>query len=166
MALCKVKYCRYNNLHVTEGHKCGKCHGYGHGQLECNDDHLKKALEIYKTHRLPKNLYCKITGCHFYWLHTSKAHICGTCNNYGHGQVECCTNKTQSKIQSKIQMKIECPLCRVDNNILVDQKKIFGSEDICKVCMDNNVQIYFPQCGHICICEECAVVMNKEVTIN
>jgi hypothetical protein len=33
--------------------------------------------------------YCKVEGCRFAFTHTTSAHICGTCTQYGHGQVEC-----------------------------------------------------------------------------
>jgi len=33
--------------------------------------------------------YCKVEGCRFSNFHTTVAHRCGVCNQYGHGQIEC-----------------------------------------------------------------------------
>lgn len=33
--------------------------------------------------------YCKVKGCRFSNYHTTIAHRCGICNQYGHGQIEC-----------------------------------------------------------------------------
>lgn len=33
--------------------------------------------------------YCKVLGCRFPFSHTTIAHRCGTCKQYGHGQLEC-----------------------------------------------------------------------------
>ena len=39
--------------------------------------------------------YCCVKGCRFSDYHTTIAHRCGTCNQYGHGQIEC--NNTAAK---------------------------------------------------------------------
>ena len=44
------------------------------------------------TINTPQN-YCKVQGCRFSQFHTTIAHRCGSCNQYGHGQIEC-TNHT------------------------------------------------------------------------
>ena len=49
---------------------------------------------------------------------------------------------------------VMCPLCRTENtrdNI----KKIKGLGEKCIVCYENNVSIYFTDCEHACVCEEC-----------
>lgn len=33
--------------------------------------------------------YCKVNGCRFPFSHTTPGHLCGTCNGYGHGRIEC-----------------------------------------------------------------------------
>ena len=40
--------------------------------------------------------YCKVKGCRFSNFHTTVAHRCGTCAQYGHGQIEC--DDTYSKM--------------------------------------------------------------------
>jgi len=32
---CRVQLCRYSTFHLTEKHKCGTCHKFGHGRMEC-----------------------------------------------------------------------------------------------------------------------------------
>ena len=38
-------------------------------------------------------MYCKVLHCRFPHSHVTKEHVCGTCNNKGHGQVECNNTK-------------------------------------------------------------------------
>ena len=33
-------------------------------------------------------MFCKVKGCRFKYTHTTKAHKCGICNQFGHGQIE------------------------------------------------------------------------------
>lgn len=32
---------------------------------------------------------CKVNGCRYAGFHTTRAHQCGTCKGFGHGQIEC-----------------------------------------------------------------------------
>lgn len=32
---------------------------------------------------------CRVSGCRFANTHVTRAHLCGTCGQFGHGQVEC-----------------------------------------------------------------------------
>ena len=48
----------------------------------------------------------------------------------------------------------QCPFCRTENRI-VDVKKIYGSSDTCSICYEKNVEHFFSQCGHACICDSC-----------
>ena len=49
---------------------------------------------------------------------------------------------------------IACPLCRcqIDRK---NTKNIKGSSDKCKICLENDVEIYFMECEHACVCSEC-----------
>ena len=40
------------------------------------------------TINTPQN-YCKVNSCRFSQFHTTIAHRCGRCNQYGHGLIEC-----------------------------------------------------------------------------
>ena len=143
---CKVKNCRYPFSHATKRHKCGKCKIYGHGVVECNNLFLKTKLKEYYNDELPLDSQCSVLNCEFSKFHTSEAHECTLCNQIGHAEYEC----------PKIEFfKIDCPLCSKINVIEKNQSKIFGLEEKCKVCKDNVINIFLPDCGHACLCNEC-----------
>lgn len=49
---------------------------------------------------------------------------------------------------------IKCPMCRTQINSR-KIREIKGSSDECKVCLDKNVELYFEECAHACICKDC-----------
>jgi hypothetical protein len=44
---CKVYGCKYSTFHSTETHKCGKCHHYGHGRVECGSSQKIRDLHTF-----------------------------------------------------------------------------------------------------------------------
>jgi len=54
---------------------------------------------------------------------------------------------------------IKCPLCRMDND-KSEIKKIKGLSEVCSICYDNNVEIYFSNCEHACVCNDCFEKLN------
>jgi hypothetical protein len=50
--------------------------------------------------------------------------------------------------------KYKCPYCRSENN-KNKIMKLKGNNQNCCICLDNNVNIYFPECKHSVVCEEC-----------
>mgnify|MGYP006144124607 CR=1 FL=1 len=42
--------------------------------------------------------YCKVKGCRFSNYHTTIAHRCGMCTQYGHGQIECNSNGAKTAL--------------------------------------------------------------------
>lgn len=47
-----------------------------------------------------------------------------------------------------------CPLCREEDskdNILT----VKGCDTKCKICLDNDANLYFPKCQHVCCCNDC-----------
>ncbi len=142
---CKVIHCRYNNLHTTKGHKCGKCNNYGHGQLECNMLLLRERLRKYWHEEIKENERCNFINCNYRNYHKTLGHECIICYEFGHISDNC---EKKTKI-------IKCPICRTDNNIRIKQKKIKGLNDECCICMENKVEVYLDICGHVCICYEC-----------
>lgn len=44
--------------------------------------------------------YCFVEGCRFYWSHTTKAHKCGSCNEFGHGVYECGNHNSIMNLQN------------------------------------------------------------------
>ena len=159
MSYCKVKNCRFDGSHVTMGHKCGTCGSYGHGQCECEDDIATYALQQYSGDVLPAHLSCKMRGCRYKTMHVSGSHQCGSCNGFGHGQYEC-KNDDSSDSDDSIKYTIKCPICRKVNNIMEGQPNIYGSNEECKVCLAEKVQLFMPQCGHLCLCDACGKILN------
>ena len=47
--------------------------------------------------------YCKVLGCRFSQFHTTVAHRCGTCLQYGHGQMECSDNIKKIELSQYIE---------------------------------------------------------------
>lgn len=79
MSLCKVYGCRYVHAHVTNGHKCGKCNSFGHGQMECNNENKIKGLQKYILDVLPTSQFCQVRNCSHPHLHTTAGHCCRYC---------------------------------------------------------------------------------------
>jgi hypothetical protein len=46
----------------------------------------------------------------------------------------------------------KCPLCRTE---IKDTLELKGSKETCSVCLDNDVELYFPNCSHAIICKPC-----------
>ena len=47
-----------------------------------------------------------------------------------------------------------CPICRTSIN-KANVYKLYGSQEKCSVCLDKNVEIFFVDCGHACVCKGC-----------
>jgi hypothetical protein len=56
---------------------------------------------------------------------------------------------------------VTCPLCRKVSQIGTQQPKVCGIDVKCSVCLDNNVQIFLPSCGHVCLCDDCFQKISK-----
>ena len=59
--------------------------------------------------------YCKVKNCRFPYSHTTKGHLCGKCNKYGHGILECGNiekirrlEKDNTKLPNNIQCSHNC----------------------------------------------------------
>jgi hypothetical protein len=141
---CKVQYCRFPNTHVTKGHQCGICSLFGHGQVECTSPILCMNLATYRADIISLLEQCKMPNCKYKTLHKTEGHKCKKCANFGTN----CTCK-------KDEIKIKCPICRTVSSVQnIDDIKILGLSEKCKVCMDKEICIRLP-CKHTCICETC-----------
>ena len=89
MSLCKVYGCRYANSHVTNGHKCGKCNGFGHGQVECNNENKMKQLQQYYSEVMPNSQFCQVKNCYHQHLHTTSGHCCRYCGKLNTHMKQC-----------------------------------------------------------------------------
>lgn len=154
---CKVKHCRYPHTHTTREHQCGRCGEKGHGQVECNSLFMKQQLMQFHNDILPIDKQCKSTNCQNKEYHTSESHLCEICNKR-HIVQEC---------PQRI-IELDCPICRTHNSIPNSQPKLFGLSDDnkCKVCLENTVNIFLPQCGHACLCSECLEKLDTSVIPN
>ena len=148
---CIVKECRYKFTHTTRHHKCGICSINGHGQIECHNYRSVENLKNNFNDMLNPEKRCTIEECKSNLFHSNVAHYCYLCNQRGHG-ITLCPNKL---------FTVSCPICRAINKVSADQKKIKGLTDICSVCFDKNVEMFFPTCGHVCVCYECFIQTSK-----
>lgn len=154
---CKVKECRFNNYHTTKNHICGKCKKNGHGLIECKNKLLKDNLIIYHDEKMDEEDRCKFIGCDNKDYHTTEGHHCEYCNDRLHS-IFTCTKYNNDKYD-----EIVCPICKKNNKINKKQSKLFGYDELCIICMDKNKEIFFPECGHVCLCINCynKVKINK-----
>ena len=142
---CKVINCSNPNKHVTRSHICELCGYSGHGFMECRYPIMREELEQYWDDVIKLNDRCNFIDCSNRNYHTTEEHLCVNCNHKGHSFNTCMLRyKT-----------LNCPICRVENRINIMQRKISGLTDECCICMDNKVEIYFKDCGHVCICSLC-----------
>jgi len=148
---CKVRGCRYKLTHTTRGHICGTCGNMGHGQYECNNYDEKERLKEYYNDVIDISKRCNLLKCNSNIFHTIEAHNCEYCGIRGHS-IYNCPNR---------EILIKCPMCRIENKINGNQKKIVGINIECCICMNKNVEIFFPVCGHVCICNDCYIEIIK-----
>ncbi len=154
--LCKVYDCRFNNSHVTKGHLCGKCFKYGHGLCECANLDYKNKLSKFYNDEMPENNQCTFGGCEYKKLHSTDAHHCSICKKRSHSKNTCPTVLNQKPIE------VKCPICKNKNLINKNQQKVFGISDNCVVCMCNSASVFFPNCGHVCICNDCIKIIQND----
>lgn len=147
MPHCKVAYCRFNNTHVTIGHKCGPCGAYGHGEIECLYPSRMNILQPFYADRMPLDEQCTVSDCLFKEHHSTAAHHCPICKKReSHTEIDCPLKQ--------ITYNVQCPICRA-HNTLHNPKQIYGLTDKCSICIERNVEILLPSCYHCCICMEC-----------
>ena len=65
-----------------------------------------------------------------------------------------CENITEQFNNYINNKEILCPLCRTINK-MEDILPLLGNSDICSVCLEQNVEVYFKKCSHTAVCREC-----------
>lgn len=160
---CKVSGCRFPQYHVTSGHQCGACKHFGHGMIECANLIKKNELASYINDVLPYDIQCKFGRCKYKQLHTSEGHHCSKCHERLHSAPTCPLNP---KVIQKSELDIKCPICNQDNKIDKNQQKIFGLTDTCVVCLNSSIEVFFPNCGHVCMCISCFKTMTNQHKID
>ena len=155
---CQVNKCKFKFSHTTKSHNCGKCNLYGHGMIECNNITLINNLKKYYIDTINEDNECKFGGCLYKKFHKNEAHHCNYCYGRLHSQNTC---PLLNNNKSNNNYDIICPLCKTNNIINKTQSKLYGNNDSCVICMENNIEIFFPTCGHACICLNCCIKIDK-----
>jgi len=58
---------------------------------------------------------CKVSGCRYATFHTTRGHMCGTCKEFGHGQLECgCFEKIDALNEYRDEELPEDKWCEFD----------------------------------------------------
>ena len=148
---CTVKFCKYSDTHVTRGHKCENCKLYGHGKIECKNNLLKDLLKEHFLDIMPRGKRCKINNCKYKVYHSYESHK----------RDKYIKENKDSLINDK-EYIIKCPICKKFNKIMDAQKKIFGIDNKCIVCMENNIEIFLPNCGHAVLCKNCMIKLHDK----
>uniref|UniRef100_A0A6C0H901 RING-type domain-containing protein n=1 Tax=viral metagenome TaxID=1070528 RepID=A0A6C0H901_9ZZZZ len=152
--LCLVRHCKYNNTHVTLGHQCGLCKSYGHGRCECRSLVAKNNLKEQPQYNniLPVELQCKFGNCEYKIFHTTEGHQCKTCNKLLHSTNTCLYKN----------YNLQCPICKIQQSININNQRVYDSENVCVICMDNKVELIM-KCKHLVFCIDCFKKYNGEI---
>ena len=243
---CRVQGCRHPTTHTTIAHRCGNCREFGHGQIECNNDSMKEKLCLFFSDRINFLRRCEVPNCPNSETHHTTAHHCSKCGQrhqednciiqtldyyrnrfsdddvqyfdeikfldenihrnaivpiqlglgcrlfirvkdgvltslfmdfdswgqYGESQdIQVYRNYIENSNIMNVNSycnipelenptrNIECPLCRTVNKES-QISKVYGLEIKCSLCMDDNVNRFFQECGHACICHNCLDKLN------
>jgi hypothetical protein len=157
---CKVSQCKFPFSHTTKGHNCSKCKLYGHGILECNNTSLIYNLEKYYLDKIYDP--CTFGGCKYTDYHNNQSHHCNYCYGRLHSRNTCLLFNNNKSLLNNEKYNIICPLCKCNNIINKKQSKLYGNEEQCIICMENNIDVFLPDCGHACICLKCCIKLNNE----
>ena len=57
-------------------------------------------------------------------------------------------------LPSPVDRVIHCPICRTENPS-TSIKMVYGSEEKCKICFEQNITKFFGECGHLVACNDC-----------
>jgi hypothetical protein len=180
---CQLHFCNNKHNHITEAHMCFKCkEREAHQSSGCiiqDYDVLETTYSDDLVHRFDKDSFAQESnsyviiqiglGCSVY-VKKYKDKLVGLFmhqDSWGQYPV---TDKRPvmyrfiknldekqfgdydiSQLQSD---SYSCPLCKSDN-LKSKGVEIKGSNDECKICMDESVEIYFPECKHACCCRSC-----------
>jgi hypothetical protein len=174
---CTFDNCKYNYNHNNDAHHCHKClrkHSPDECIIQDYQIHFNRfSIDNIDIDQLKNNnnSYAKIyagMGCDLYIRNKNNKISSLFMHSDSWGQYGPDTsdldiyerfilNITEIDINIlKINQNVdfECPICRTINN----KNKVLeikGSEEQCKICMDNKVEIYFIECKHTIICKPC-----------
>ena len=49
------------------------------------------------------------------------------------------------------------------HNVIQKSKPVTGIDNNCSICYDNKACVYFPECGHIPVCDKCAYELETKI---
>lgn len=156
---CFVRGCSDPTTHTTAFHTCSKCSTRGHGATECSIPNARTYLECMRCDdALPLNKRCTVFNCCSPTTHSTELHRCHFCGD-NHPEKDC----PESNIRIEGDIHLDCPICRTNNIVKNDAKKVFIPGDTtCSVCLMNPIEVMLPNCGHVCLCMECCKRLDKE----
>ena len=150
-SFCRVRGCRFPHTHVTQGHNCGLCGQYGHGQRECQDYAARRALAA-DASVLPPALQCTAAHCERRQTHTLEAHVCEECCARGDAHTLDCIFFSHPPVQHVPLRSATCPMCRTSGTM----EPIFVDATCC-VCLEGKSQmVVFSACKHASVCVACS----------
>jgi len=176
--------CRYKKYHMTHAHHCNKCKKR-HYETDCiiqefsihdnrfsisNDNNFDINKFIHHGTNSYINIYVGM-GCCVYLTNRNGAINSLFLHSDNHGQYSEDTNDVpmmekfinglpETDINLYLNGNVnsnpnfQCPVCRT-SDVKSNVFEIKGAEEICKICLQNKVEIYFPNCKHIVTCKEC-----------
>lgn len=187
VAMCRARGCRYASTHTTSAHRCGTCHVYGHGQMECGRTERIAALrgdDSAQPEEMPEEARCGVRGCAYAWSHSTEAHHCFRCGVRGDGEHACArplspplfpaTNARDSASASASgggagggaaapaasddTREARCPHCMQVGEVNLAYTIYTASE--CSVCYEAGPCVVFSPCRHATVCATCARKMK------
>jgi hypothetical protein len=172
---CTFEDCNLRQYHNNKAHHCTKCFKK-HSDINCIIQNIEYHLNRFNINnfniekfRLDAiNKYCILSvgmGCSLYIINKNNNLYSIFMHSDSWGQYG--ENTDDSIILYKHideldhiisnnfkHYKFKCPLCRQDGNSN-DTFEIKGLEEKCKICLDNNIELYFTKCKHSCCCKTC-----------
>ena len=155
--LCHAQHCTSPDTHLTSAHVCTKCWKVGHGFSECGPGLRQRIRRDWLMRRSPPTalaaeLWCGVLDCSAPETHTTAAHFCGRCLNWGGRCSWPCVRSVVRRPQ-----RVICPICRATCAPVFGQPLFTGKE--CCVCMAESRLFALTPCGHAQTCEACILEM-------
>ena len=181
---CTLEGCRHPWSHKTIAHHCGRCNRNHHSSaciIQPLENQIAKFDQMYQLNKyqefFSKNPNGHIVnyvgmGCDVY-IKQVDGKLMGLFmhqDSWGQYGPETDDTPVLSKFIGETpnltaQFKnsgrsIKCPICREEQPIL-EILDIKGSSDKCCVCLDADIEVYFPKCKHANMCKACLDIMIK-----
>lgn len=126
-------------------------------------------------------MFCKVRNCRYNTTHVTMGHICGTCHELGHGQMECGNENSILSLRSyhgdRLGPDQYCRRCRSDVHTseghFCNECKTFGescscvttSAIVCPTCRKDNVIFSNQPVRVYGLSEKCKICMENTINI-